>query len=134
MTIVHPGSKAGEALIGNEQLLQMLERRWTADGAPVAMSGGWCEGIRPMNILYVSSGVMPDYQCDMVFHGLRALLGPDVVDVERPAYMYAATYADDPAAKGQLYGRGFTLFTRVQVSPPSLDAYTPPDWKPSLPC
>ncbi len=63
-----------------------------------------------MKILYVSGGAYPDYQCDMLFHGLRSLLGPDVVDVKRVDYMYAETYAHNPAAKGQLYGRGFTLF------------------------
>ncbi|MHB2168523.1 hypothetical protein [Alsobacter sp. R-9] len=63
-----------------------------------------------MKILYVSGGSYPDYQCDMLFHGLRGLLGPDVVDVQRVGFMYAATYANDPEAKGRLYGRGFTLF------------------------
>ncbi len=63
-----------------------------------------------MKILFVSGGAYPDYQCDMLFHGLRSLLGPDIVEVNRIGYMYAATFAADPAAQARLYGRGFTLF------------------------
>jgi len=41
-----------------------------------------------MKVLYISSAKGPDYQCDLIFHGLRSILGPDVVDVNRLDYMY----------------------------------------------
>lgn len=41
-----------------------------------------------MKVLYISGGRGPDYLCDLVYHGLRSLLGPDVVDVNRLDFMY----------------------------------------------
>src|SRR5579871_815620 len=59
-----------------------------------------------MKILFLSNGDKPDYQQDTVFHGLRSLLGPDVVDYHRLFFMYK----DDPCEKASLYGRGFSLY------------------------
>lgn len=66
-----------------------------------------------MKILYLSSAAMPDYQCDMLFHGFRALFGDDVVDVNRLWYMYAGSFAADPPSRHALYGKGFTLYGLV---------------------
>ena len=63
-----------------------------------------------MEILFISAGDAPDYQCDMLFHGLRTLFGPQAVDVGRIGHMYRADYPDGSQAKRGLYGRGFTLF------------------------
>lgn len=63
-----------------------------------------------MEILFISGGEFPDYQCDMLFHGLRTSFGPQVVDVSRIAHMYRADYPDGSQRKRDLYGRGFTLF------------------------
>lgn len=63
-----------------------------------------------MRVLFISGGNGPDYQCDMLFHGLRSLLGPDVVDCSRIDYMYKETFEKDPISKTKLYGRGFTLY------------------------
>lgn len=63
-----------------------------------------------MRVLFISGGGGPDYQCDMVFHGLRSLLGTDAVDCNRLDYMYGATFEQDPNSKAKLYGRGFTLY------------------------
>jgi hypothetical protein len=41
-----------------------------------------------MRILYISGAVGADYQCDICFHGLRSLLGPDCVDVQKLWFMY----------------------------------------------
>jgi hypothetical protein len=49
-----------------------------------------------MKVLYVSSAKGPDYQCDMLFHGLRTLLGPDVVDFNRLDFMYKGFFKDWP--------------------------------------
>lgn len=60
-----------------------------------------------MKVLFLSAGTKPDYLCDMILHGLRSLLGADVVDVNRPAFMY-----DDfpQELKPKLWGRGFTVY------------------------
>src|SRR6266704_1995953 len=58
-----------------------------------------------MKILFLSEGSHTcDYLRDMVFHGLRTLMGPDVVDVNRLNSMY------QEADKSQMYGRGFTIY------------------------
>jgi hypothetical protein len=57
-----------------------------------------------MRILYLSSG-RPDYQSDMLFHGLRTLYGADVTDFPRADHMYQS-YPD----RSNLYGSGFTIF------------------------
>ena len=63
-----------------------------------------------MRVLFISGSGGPDYQCDMLLHGLRSLLGADAVDVNRLDYMYSATFDQDPEKKAKLYGRGFTLY------------------------
>lgn len=44
-----------------------------------------------MKVLYISEAKGADYQCDMLFHGLRSLLGPDVVDVNKIHFLYQGT-------------------------------------------
>ena len=63
-----------------------------------------------MRILYISNGQSPDYLCDMVFHGLRCELGPEIVDLERVWYMYADEFGPGRHDQSKLYGRGFTVF------------------------
>lgn len=41
-----------------------------------------------MKVLYLSGATGADYMADMLFHGLRTLLGPDLVDVNRLDFMY----------------------------------------------
>lgn len=59
-----------------------------------------------MKILFLSQGAGIDYACDGVFHGLRQLFGPDVVDANRLWYLYNSISAED---KAKQYGKGFTL-------------------------
>lgn len=61
-----------------------------------------------MRVLYVSGAKGPDYLCDVVFNGLRSLLGPDVVDVNRLNFMYKET-ADAWTA--------FTLYNLLDADP-----------------
>ncbi len=63
-----------------------------------------------MRILFLSSGNAPDYQCDMLFHGLRQVEGTDVVDVNRLWYMYRQDLQDDKNNTRELYGRGFSIY------------------------
>jgi hypothetical protein len=63
-----------------------------------------------MKILFVSGGESPDYQCDMLLHGLRHRLGNDTVDVERSWYMYKKDVNVEQADRPKLYGCGFTVF------------------------
>jgi len=63
-----------------------------------------------MRILYISGGQGPDYLCDMLFHGLRSELGPEVVDAERIWYMYADEFREGRHDRSKLYGRGFTVY------------------------
>ena len=58
-----------------------------------------------MKILFLSSAIRADYQCDMVFHGLRTLYGNAILDCPRIGYMY-----QDYVELSELYGRGFTLY------------------------
>jgi len=41
-----------------------------------------------MRILYISGATGADYQADVCMHGLRSLLGPDLVDVKKMWFMY----------------------------------------------
>src|SRR5882724_3482615 len=49
-----------------------------------------------MKVLYLSGAKGPDYQADVIYHGLRSLLGPDVVDVNRLDFMYRGYFKDWP--------------------------------------
>jgi len=63
-----------------------------------------------MKILYVGTSTKSDFMSDTLFHGLRNLLGNDVVDAVRIGYMY-----DDYPQEllQQHHGRGFTLARRL---------------------
>jgi hypothetical protein len=61
-----------------------------------------------MKILYISAAVGPDYQCDMLFHGLRSLLGSAVVDSKKIPYMYK-DYSRTHKFE-DLYGKGFSVY------------------------
>lgn len=61
-----------------------------------------------MKILFLSAGgPSQDYMRDCVFHGLRSLLGPDVVDINRLDSMYVG------ADRSQMYGKGMTLYAEL---------------------
>jgi hypothetical protein len=66
-----------------------------------------------MKILFISNFDLPDFMNDMVFHGLRSLLGEDCVDSNPGWYMYddfRKYWADRIPSRGMEYGRGFTLY------------------------
>ena len=63
-----------------------------------------------MKILFISKGDLPDYQCDMIFHGARSLFGKDFVDANRNWFMYKDKFWNERAPNGgNSYGRGFTI-------------------------
>ena len=59
-----------------------------------------------MKLLYVASGPGEDYQCDVLFHGLRTLLGENAVDANR----IVSLYQQPPVIKNRMYGRGYTVY------------------------
>lgn len=64
-----------------------------------------------MKILYLSHGSYPDYQGDLLFLGLRALFGSEVVDVPKIGILYEETFAENPSSKRDIgWGGGFTLY------------------------
>jgi hypothetical protein len=67
-----------------------------------------------MKVLFISKSELPDFQCDMVFHGLRSLLGADCVDANHMWYMYSDTmkeyWNNRVPNNGKSYGNGFTLY------------------------
>jgi len=69
-----------------------------------------------VKILYLSNIKIPpiflpqDYLCDMVFHGFRALFGPDAVDIARNDSMYSD---NPPERRATMYGRGFTIWNTL---------------------
>ena len=67
-----------------------------------------------MKVLFISKAKLPDFQCDMVFHGLRSLLGANCVDANHMWYMYSNTmekfWNSRVPKNGKSYGNGFTLY------------------------
>jgi hypothetical protein len=67
-----------------------------------------------MKILFIAKGDLPDFQSDMVFHGLRSLYGADCVDLHKIWHMYKKDKAEfwnqRVPENGKSYGRGFTLY------------------------
>lgn len=66
-----------------------------------------------MRILFFTSNE-PDYLSDGLLHGLRSLLGAQVVDFPKNDAMYRS-YPEERA--GALYGRGFSLYRTLEDVP-----------------
>lgn len=70
-----------------------------------------------MKILYIAKGDLPDYQSDMLFHGLRSLYGADCVDANRIWYMYKSDKEEFWNKRvpngGKSYGHGFTIHGKL---------------------
>lgn len=62
------------------------------------------------SVLFLGDGSKADHTSNLLFHGLRSLLGPACVDAPKLAWMYE----DFPAAKcHKLHGRGFTYARKL---------------------
>lgn len=65
-----------------------------------------------MKILYLTNdkprGVLNDYQCDLLFHGLRSLLGENVIDYPGLWHLYKDESKKRNLNTDQLWGRGFS--------------------------
>ncbi len=62
--------------------------------------------------------------CDTLFHGLRQLLGENVVDVPKLHHMYT-TYG---GKKGDLWGRGFSVYCEMEDIPISREGIVVADF------
>lgn len=62
-----------------------------------------------MKILFITNGDYPDYMSDMILHGGKSLFGSNFYESKRVWYMY-----DDLENKKNLYGRGFTMYGKIQ--------------------
>ena len=51
-----------------------------------------------------------DYLCDTIFHGLRSVLGEDVVDAHRLWHLYKKDLDEEPEKFKKLWGKGFTTY------------------------
>jgi len=59
-------------------------------------------------ILMINFPTEQDYVTDSLFHGLRVLLGPGLVDVRKRTYMYS-NHQEEAALEGfRNYGKGFS--------------------------
>jgi hypothetical protein len=58
----------------------------------------------------IPNGSQQDYLPDCIFHGLRTLIGADIVDAPRLWYMYKDSFGPGKQDLTSLYGRGFTSF------------------------
>ena len=56
-------------------------------------------------VLFLTPVRKPNYSCDLLFHGLRSLLGAGCVDVNKRWWMYQSLPAE---RYRELYGNGFT--------------------------
>ena len=59
-----------------------------------------------MKILFISNGQSMDYQCDIVFHGLKMLYGKNVYETSDNWFMFNDI---SEKQKAKLYGKGFTI-------------------------
>ena len=70
-----------------------------------------------MKILFISKSELPDFQNDMVFHGMRTLYGDQCVDINKVWYMYKSDkqkYWNNRVPRdGKSFGGGFTLYGRL---------------------
>jgi hypothetical protein len=64
-----------------------------------------------MKVLFINNFAFPDYQSDMVYHGLIDS-GYDVYETANPSYMLASY--PTPLS---LYGRGFSIFAKLHHTP-----------------
>jgi hypothetical protein len=64
-----------------------------------------------MNILFVTNASGPDYMSDMIFHGGKSTFGKTFYESRKMWYMY-----DDLVNKNNLYGRGFTMYGKINSS------------------
>jgi hypothetical protein len=61
-----------------------------------------------MEILFITNASGPDYMSDTIFHGGKSILGKNFYESNKMWYMY-----DDLVDKRSLYGRGFTMYGKI---------------------
>lgn len=62
------------------------------------------------NVASLAPGSVSDYQSDMLFHGMRNLLGADCIDLQRFWWMYKDDKEARPEDFKKIWGKGFTMY------------------------
>jgi len=62
------------------------------------------------NLNVLQPNMVSDYQSDMLFHGLRKVLGKDCVDAQRFWWMYSKDKEERPDDFPKIWGKGFTMY------------------------
>lgn len=70
-----------------------------------------CQLTTTAKVLFLSGEITPDYQRCLLLHGLRSVLGCEVVDFPRVDHLY-----QDYPVSLPLYGKGFTYARRLDPS------------------
>lgn len=65
---------------------------------------------KPPTILFISRSKKVDYVRDLLLHGLRKLLGPNIIDVRRSHFLYKSYQRDQDE---NLYGYGFSYACQI---------------------
>lgn len=67
-----------------------------------------------MKVLYIGTPTNSDFMSDCIFHGLRNILGTDVIDATKIDYMYESFPTENLK---NFHGSGFTLSRKLQDEP-----------------
>lgn len=94
-----------------------------------------------MKVLFLSTAkldslapnMVSDYQADMLFHGLRSILGNNCIDIKRMWWMYEKDKQESPDKFSKIWGKGFTVYGNLP-SDDDIDRSNVYDLNPDIVC